>query len=88
MLSASLIDMLTNPAIISNAWKYHKEVQTKETKYVSFVDDDTRPATHLNKEIMEQYRPLLKKFYYDPLKYNTYLEQLGVDYPQLDKKNE
>ena len=88
VLSASLIDMLTNSAIISNAWKYHKEVQTKETKYVSFVDDDTRPATHLNKEIMEQYRPLLKKFYYDPLKYNTYLEQLGVDYPQLDKKNE
>jgi len=27
----------------------------------------------------------LKKFYYDPSKYNTYLEQLGIKYPTLEK---
>jgi len=43
-------------------------------------------STYLNEEIMRQYRPELKKFYYDPAKYNTYLEQLGIDYPQLEKK--
>jgi aminobenzoyl-glutamate utilization protein B len=34
---------------------------------------------------MERYRPELKKFYYDPSKYNTYLEQLGIKYPTLEK---
>ena len=86
VLSATLIDMLTDASIISNAWKYHKEVQTSETKYVSFVDEHTKPATHLNEAIMEEFRPKLKKLYYDPRRFNTYLEQLGIDYPQLEKK--
>ena len=86
VLSASLIDMLTNPDIIAEAWKYHRNVQTKETKYTSFVDKDTPPATHLNTETMERYRPELEKYYYDPSRYKTYLEQLGIQYPQLQKK--
>lgn len=86
VLSASLLDMLTDPSIISDAWKYHREVQTKDTRYTSFVDEDTKPATHLNKEIMREFRPQLEKFYYDPSKYKTYLEQLGINYPQLEKK--
>jgi aminobenzoyl-glutamate utilization protein B len=61
-------------------------VQTKGTKYVSFVDANTKPATHLNTKIMAQYRPELKKYYYNPAKYKTYLEQLGIKYPQLQKK--
>jgi aminobenzoyl-glutamate utilization protein B len=86
VLSATLIDMLTNPKIIADAWEYHNNVQTKDIKYTSFVEKDTPPATHLNKKIMEQFRPELKKFYYDPSKYGTYLEQLGIKYPQLEKK--
>jgi aminobenzoyl-glutamate utilization protein B len=35
---------------------------------------------------MEKFRPELKKYYYDPTKYNTYLEQLGITYPTLEKK--
>jgi aminobenzoyl-glutamate utilization protein B len=35
---------------------------------------------------MREYRPELKKFYYDPARFDTYLEQLGIDYPQLEKK--
>ena len=30
---------------------------------------------------MAQYRPQMRKFYYDPAKYKTYLEQLGITYP-------
>ncbi|MEX2234158.1 MAG: peptidase dimerization domain-containing protein [Cyclobacteriaceae bacterium] len=86
VLSATLIDLLTNPKIISEAWDYHNKVQTKETKYVSFLDAKTKPATHLNTKIMDQYRPELKKYYYNPAKYKTYLEQLGIKYPQLEKK--
>lgn len=85
VVSASLIDMLTNPTIIADAWRYHEQVQTKETKYVSFLDADTKPATHLNTEIMLDYRPHLEKYYYNPSKYKTYLEQLGIQYPQLEK---
>ncbi len=32
---------------------------------------------------MEEYRPEMRKYYYDPAKYTTYLEQLGIKYPTL-----
>jgi aminobenzoyl-glutamate utilization protein B len=32
---------------------------------------------------MERFRPELRKFYYDPTRYSSYLEQLGVPYPNL-----
>lgn len=86
VVAATLLDMLTNPGIIANAWDYHKNVQTKEVKYIPFLESATPPATHLNKKIMDEFRPQLKKYYYDPSKYKTYLEQLGIQYPQLEKK--
>lgn len=86
VVAATLLDMLTDSTIIANAWNYHKNVQTRDVKYTSFLDANTKPATHLNKKIMDQFRPELKKYYYDPSKYKTYLEQLGIQYPQLEKK--
>lgn len=86
VVAATLLDMLMDTTIIANAWNYHKNVQTKEVKYTSFLESNTKPATHLNKKIMDQFRPALKKYYYDPSKYSTYLEQLGIQYPQLKKK--
>jgi aminobenzoyl-glutamate utilization protein B len=86
VVAATLIDMLTNPKIISDAWDYYNNVQTKNVKYISFLDSTTHPAIHLNKKIMDEFRPRLKKYYYDPSKYKTYLEQLGIQYPQLEKK--
>jgi aminobenzoyl-glutamate utilization protein B len=32
---------------------------------------------------MQEYRPRMKGFYYDPAKYDTYLEQLGIKYPTV-----
>jgi aminobenzoyl-glutamate utilization protein B len=32
---------------------------------------------------MAKYRPEMKKYYYDPSKYKTYLEQLGITYPTV-----
>jgi aminobenzoyl-glutamate utilization protein B len=40
----------------------------------------------LNREIMAKYRDEMKKFYYDPSKYGTYLEQLGIEYPTVRPK--
>lgn len=86
VVAATLLDMFTDASIISNAWDYHKNVQTKDIKYKSFVEPTNPPAIHLNKKIMDQFRPQLKKYYYDPSKYKTYLEQLGIQYPQIEKK--
>jgi len=37
----------------------------------------------LNEGIMNQFRPQLEKFYFDETKYDTYLEQLNVQYPTI-----
>ena len=34
---------------------------------------------------MQKYKPALQKHYYDPTKYKTYLEQLGITYPTVRK---
>ena len=85
-LAATLIDLLTQPKIIADAWDYFRNVQTKDIKYIPFLSNDTKPAIHLNTAIMEKYRPELKKYYYDPSKYGSYLEQLGITYPTLESK--
>jgi aminobenzoyl-glutamate utilization protein B len=54
-------------------------------QYIPFITKNDPPAIHLNKEIQGAYRTQLEKFYYDPSKFNTYLEQLGITYPTLNK---
>jgi aminobenzoyl-glutamate utilization protein B len=34
---------------------------------------------------MAKYRDQMKKLYFDPTKYKTYLEQLGIVYPTVKK---
>jgi aminobenzoyl-glutamate utilization protein B len=34
---------------------------------------------------MQVFRDRMREFYYDPSRFDTYLEQLGVDYPQLEE---
>ena len=52
-------------------------------KYNSFLRPDDQPAIWMNQKIMDQYRDRMKAFYYDPAKYDTYLEQLGIKYPTV-----
>ncbi len=79
----TLLDMLLKPEIIQNAKEYYTQVQTKDTKYTPLISKDDKPAIHLNKEIMEKFRPEMSKYYYDSSKYSTYLEQLGIKYPTV-----
>ncbi|MCC9138689.1 amidohydrolase [Pontibacter silvestris] len=79
----TLLDMLVKPEIIESAWTYFTNVQTKDIKYTPFISETDKPAIELNTKIMEEFRPEMKKYYYDPTKYSTYLEQLGVQYPTL-----
>jgi aminobenzoyl-glutamate utilization protein B len=79
----TILDILTQPELVQHAWDYFNNVQTKTVKYKSFLRPDDKPAIWLNKKIMDEYRPRMKAFYYDPSKYDTYLEQLGIKYPTV-----
>jgi aminobenzoyl-glutamate utilization protein B len=79
----TMLDILLHPDLVKNAWDYFNTVQTKDVKYKSFLRPDDQPAIWLNQKIMEQYRPKMKQYYYDPSKYDTYLEQLGIKYPTV-----
>ena len=83
VMAATLLDLFAKPQIIIDAQKYFNEVQTKDRKYISFLKADDKPAVHLNREILEQYREKMRPYYYDPTKYKTYLEQLGIKYPTV-----
>ena len=80
----TLVDLFTDKSLVKDAKKYFKN-QTKETKYKPMMSKTDKPAIELNEEIMRTYRAEMKKFYYDPSKYDTYLDQLGIKYPTIKK---
>jgi aminobenzoyl-glutamate utilization protein B len=79
----TMLDILLHPELVQKAWDYYNNVQTKDVKYKSFLKPDDKPAIWLNQKTMEQYRPAMKALYYDPSKYDNYLEQLGIKYPTV-----
>ena len=81
----TILDILFTPQIVTDAWDYFNNVQTKDVKYKPFFAPTDKPPTWLNADIMAQYRPEMRKYYYDPKKYKTYLEQLGIEYPTIRK---
>ena len=79
----TILDLVSRPELVEQAWTYFRDVQTKDTKYEPLLRPQDQPAIWLNKAIMEKYRPEMKKYYYDPSRYKTYLEQLGIKYPTV-----
>jgi len=79
----TVIDLMLKPTVVAQAWDYFNNVQTKDIKYFPLMRPEDKPAIWLNKAIMEKYRPEMRKYYYDPSKYKTYLEQLGIKYPTV-----
>ena len=78
------VDLLTKPEILAAAKTYFAE-QTKTVKWASLIPLETKPPIYLNREKMERFKPALDKLRYDPAKYPTYLDQLGVRYPTVKK---
>lgn len=76
------IEIFANPALVEQAWEYFRE-QTKDETWESLIPADVEPPIHLNTEKMKRFRPELEKLRYDPSRYETYLEQLGIKYPTL-----
>ena len=79
----TLLDLLLNPQIIADAKDYFENVQTAETQYTPFIAPTDEPAIWLNEEIMARWRPVMREFYYDPDRFDSYLEQLGIEYPTV-----
>lgn len=79
----TLLDLLLKPEILKNAWEYYRTEQTKDIKYTPLIGEKDIPAIYLNQKIMGEFAPKLKPLYYNPAKYKTYLEQLGIQYPTI-----
>ena len=79
----TLVDLLLKPEVITAAWDYFNNVQTRTQKYEPLIRPQDQPAIDLNKEIMAKYREQMRKYYFDPTKYKTLLEQLGIKYPTV-----
>jgi aminobenzoyl-glutamate utilization protein B len=79
----TLLDLILQPRLVSDARAYFTDVQTKTVKYRPLMAPSDQPAIWLNAEKMARYREAMRKFYYDPTKYASYLEQLGITYPTV-----
>src|SRR3989442_2397505 len=62
VIAASVLDLLTSPELRAAAKKQFEE-DTKETKYFSLLPPGAKPPLDLNKEMMDKYRPAMRKFY-------------------------
>ncbi|WOC14870.1 amidohydrolase [Pseudochrobactrum sp. MP213Fo] len=80
------IDLLTKPELLTAAQEYFKTEQQKDQQYLPMLTAEDKPQIQLNTEIMQQFRPEMQKLYYDAEKYPSYLDQLGVKFPELEAK--
>jgi aminobenzoyl-glutamate utilization protein B len=62
VLAASLLDLLTSPALVAKAKEQFRE-DTRDTPYFSFLPADAKPPLELNREMMERFRPEMRKHY-------------------------
>jgi aminobenzoyl-glutamate utilization protein B len=83
VIAMTTLDLLTDKSLLPKVKEYFAMVSTKDQKYVPMIAPTDRPATELNAGTMARYKDELKKYYYDPSRYDTYLQQLGITFPTL-----
>ena len=83
VMAMTMLDFLTRPELVTQAWDYFRNVQTKDIKYQPLIRPEDRPAIELNRDVMARYRPEMRRLYFDSKKHSTYLEQLGITYPTV-----
>ncbi len=83
VMALTVLDLITRPELITQSWDYYNNVQMKDKKYIPLIRPEDKPAIWLNEQTMAKYRPEMKKYYYDPSKYKSYLDQLGIKYPTV-----
>jgi aminobenzoyl-glutamate utilization protein B len=85
VIAATLLDLFGNASLRADSQRYFRDEQLQGTTYEPFIGLDDAPPIEKNREIMAEFKERLRALYYDPVRYETYLEQLGVDYPQLER---
>ena len=88
VMAMTTLDLLLSPDLVGEAWDYFNDEQGLDAEYRSFLGKDDRPAIHLNRAIMKKFKPELSKHYFDPTRYETYMEQLGISYPTVRESKE
>ncbi|HEX7796213.1 MAG TPA: amidohydrolase [Vicinamibacterales bacterium] len=81
VMAMTVLDLMMRPDVITAARDYFNNIQQAPKKYKPLLRPEDQPAVWLNKGTMDKFKPALQKFYYDPTKYKSYLEQLGIAYP-------
>jgi len=80
-VALTVLDIATTPQLVADAKAYFNDVQLKDQKYDPVLQPSDQPAIWLNAETMQRLRPKMEPYYYNPKKYKTYLDQLGIAYP-------
>jgi len=76
----TVLDLMTTPELVSRAKAWQQDVQFKTERYQPLLSPDDQPAIDLNADLMAKMRPAMEKHYFEPKKYQSYLQQLGIDY--------
>jgi len=79
----TLLDLFLDGETVDAAWDYFNDVQAEEGTYIPFIEPTDKPAIFLNEGIMAQWREQMRPYYYDPSRFGTYMEQLGIEYPTI-----
>ena len=80
-VALTVLDIMTTPKLVIDAKEWFQNVQLKDDKYDPVLTAADKPAIWLNTDTMTKLRPKMEPFYYNPKKYDTYLDQLGIKYP-------
>ena len=80
VLAMTMVDLVMQPDLIRQSWSYFRDEQTKNIKYQPLISAGDMPAIWINKKTMDEFRPQMRKFTYNPSVYSTYLDQLGINY--------
>ncbi|HJO04233.1 MAG TPA: amidohydrolase [Acidobacteriota bacterium] len=83
VVAMTAIDLLADPVKVQEAWTYFREVTTKDYQWRSLIPEGTPPPIDMNADKMDRYRSQLQALRYDPTRFDTYLEQLGIEYPTV-----
>lgn len=86
VIAMTAIDLFTNPELLARAKQYFRDVTTKDYQWVSLIPPETKPPVELNRDRMATFAAQLDRLVYDPKRYATYLDQLGVKYPTLGRQ--
>ncbi len=76
------LDLLLSPDSVKQARDYFAE-QTQKTKYTPLMGPRDQPAVTINREKALRFVAPVKRFHYDPRRYPSYLDQLGIRYPTV-----